>query len=129
MYHHLICPRSRSQPNVKYHLVFRIWYLTIPWLHNLQMLMICHKSWRSGPFSYNFVILMVCLLPYCDLDTLSDPEIIKSSVFWLYFEISRKIATFIKLSSGHSLIIKLIFIYSSWGKFKKKVSKCLETRA
>jgi hypothetical protein len=58
MYHHLICPRSRSQPNIKYHLVFRIWYLTIPWLHNLQMLMICHKSWRSGPFlNYRLVAL------------------------------------------------------------------------
>jgi len=32
------------------------------------------------------------------------------AVFHLHFEIFRTIASFIKISSGHSLIIKLIFI-------------------
>ena len=48
---------------------------------------------------------MICLLSYCDLDTLSDPEIIKSSVFrlYMYFEISRKTATFIKISNFYKV--------------------------
>jgi hypothetical protein len=44
----------------------------------------------------------------CDLNQHMNWEI--HSVFQLHFEIFRTIASFIKISSGHSLIIKLIFV-------------------
>jgi len=50
------------------------------------------------------------------------------AVFQLDFEIFRTIASFTKISSGHSLIIKIIFISPS-GQFEKKVDKCPETVA
>ena len=93
------------------------WFQTTKPLHARQR-SIKHQFYslwfdRTMTWTYNLLHSKACMLiitPLMRFPTYRRDHLNIHTVFQLDFEIFRTIASFIKISSGHSLIIKLIFI-------------------